>query len=599
MTGRIQGTGGSTNGTGTVSFGCEWCARVSGDSRGCVGLWLVLLLLAVASFGTGSRVLADGKVFPSRAEAVEVRMPDQRALLWWSNGVERLVIESRFIGQGTHFAWVVPLPAVPKVEPATSGLFPTLVSLMRPEVIHTPTQWWLLGLFLGGMAWLALTVHADGRMRAMDWCAAVAAGVGFGGAEHGTLAPLGVAVGGTLAFAVLRARHGRLKPLEGILLLLVLFLFAGFLLPALATAKAGGKGIGQPVEVLDRQVVGVFETTTLSGTNPAAVREWLTTRGYQMPVETEPVIADYLREGWVFVASRVRRDASTTNVTSLHPLSFTFPAREPVYPLRLTGVGNDRLEVDLFVFGSGQAAADGFQVKACRQTQFSPVPSGEISHWYVSPGILPIAHTGLRVTVPESSVVTRLQGTLSGAQMRRDAVIGWREFKEIRDVRYSLRGAWTSVANWTVNGLCLALVVLAPCFRPTAGPSRKVAGMARWAVLAAVAVSGIWVAALPVSAVSVGRWYSREVDAERQQWAIRHAIREHWDVTSPVTLDSVRDSIRQGLPLKLREMNRRPPQYLIREEDSPFNYSLRGRSNGVDLLLYDSLGQAEVISLPE
>lgn len=145
MTGRIQGTGGSTNGTGTVSFGCKWCARVSGGSRGCVGLWLVLLLLAVASFGTGSRVLADGKVFPSRAEAVEVRMPDQRALLWWSNGVERLVIESRFIGQGTHFAWVVPLPAVPKVEPVTSGLFPTLVSLMRPEVIHTPTQWWLLG----------------------------------------------------------------------------------------------------------------------------------------------------------------------------------------------------------------------------------------------------------------------------------------------------------------------------------------------------------------------------------------------------------------------------------------------------------------------
>ena len=599
MTGRIQRSGGLTDGTVTVPPDDGCCGRVSGFFRGSAGTWFAVLFLAIMILGTGSRALADGKVFPSRAEAVEVRMPDQRALLWWSNGVERLVIESRFVGQGTNFAWVVPLPAVPKVEPATSGLFPTLVSLMRPEVIHAPTQWWLLGLFLGGVTWLALTVHSDGRMRAMDWCSAVAAGVGCGAAEHGSMAPVGVVVGGTLVFAVYRARHGRLKPLEAILLILIPPLVAGFFLPALAATKAGGVGVGHSVDVLDRQLAGVFETTTLTGTNPAAVRDWLTTRGYQMPVETEPVIAEYLREGWVFVASRVRRDASETNVASLHPLSFTFPAREPVYPLRLTGVGNDQLDVDLFVFGSERAAMDGFRVVGCRRTQFSPEPSGEVSYWYVSPGILPIAHTGLRVTVPESSVVTRLQGTLNGAQMRRDAFIGWRKFKEIRDVRYSLRGAWTSVANWTVNGLCLALVVLAPCFRPTAGPSRKVAGMAFWAVLVAVAVSAIGVAALPVSAVSVGRWYGREMDAERQQWAIRHAIREHRDVTAPVTLDSVREAIRRGLPLKLREMNRRPLQYLIREEDSPFNYSLRGRSNGVELLLFDSLGQAEVIPLPE
>ena len=67
---------------------------------------------------------------------VEVRIPDQRALLWWTNGTERLVIETRFAGQGTNFAWVVPLPSVPKVEPATRGLFPTLTQLLRPEVFR-------------------------------------------------------------------------------------------------------------------------------------------------------------------------------------------------------------------------------------------------------------------------------------------------------------------------------------------------------------------------------------------------------------------------------------------------------------------------------
>ncbi|MBL9172926.1 MAG: DUF2330 domain-containing protein [Verrucomicrobiales bacterium] len=599
MTGRAQRSGGSTDGTVTVPSDDGGCVRVSGFFRRCTGTGLAVLFLAILILGTGSRALADGKVFPSRAEAVEVRMPDQRALLWWSNGVERLVIESRFIGQGTNFAWVVPLPAVPKVEPATSGLFPTLVWLMRPEVIHAPTPWWLLGLFLGGITWLSLTVHADGRMRAMDWCAAVAAGVGCGAAEQGSMAPVGVVVGGTLVLAVYRARHGRLKPLEGILLILIPPLVAGFFLPALATTKAGGVGVGHSVDVLDRQLAGVFETTTLTGTNPAAIREWLTTRGYQMPVETEPVIAEYLREGWVFVASRVRRDASETNVASLHPLSFTFPAREPVYPLRLTGVGNDRLEVDLFVFGAERAAMDGFRVVECRRTKFPTAESGEdfLGRW--AEGLMPMAHEGLQAVAPGSAVVSRLQGTLDGSQMRRDAVIRWQGFAEVRDVRYSWSGAWVSVANWTVNGLCLVLVCLAPLFRGPGGPTRPVVQVACASIALALVVSGVWVATLPVTIVRLQGRYSTEIERERQQWAIRHAIHEGRDVNAPITLNSVREAIRQRFPMHQSWIRFRSPPFPIHEEDSPFNYSLRGRSNGVDLLLYDSLGAAEVIPLPE
>jgi len=52
-----------------------------------------------------------------------VEIPDQRALINFSNGVERLVIETRFTGRGTNFTWVVPLPAKPVIEVATPGLF--------------------------------------------------------------------------------------------------------------------------------------------------------------------------------------------------------------------------------------------------------------------------------------------------------------------------------------------------------------------------------------------------------------------------------------------------------------------------------------------
>ena len=91
--------------------------------------FLLLLFLPLAA-------LADGMVIPTVAYPAKITIPDQRALICYSNGTERLVIETRFTGAGTNFAWVVPLPGQPVIEEATTGLFPTLQYLFRPEIIH-------------------------------------------------------------------------------------------------------------------------------------------------------------------------------------------------------------------------------------------------------------------------------------------------------------------------------------------------------------------------------------------------------------------------------------------------------------------------------
>ncbi len=559
---------------------------------------MVLLVAWIVGIWLGNPALADGKVFPPHAEAVDVRIPDQRALLWWTNGVERLVIETRFTGKGTNFAWVVPLPSAPRVEPATPGLFPTLLYLFRPQVIHAPTNWWLLGLFLGGSLWLVFTVRSDGRLRAADWVAAAAIGVGCGGTEHADLMSLGVVLFGVVLIAVYRLRHGRLRPLDAILLLIVPLLALGFLLPMLARAGAKGMRPGVPVEILDRQLAGIFETTTLTAKDPSALRQWLTTNGYRMPPGTEKVIADYLREGWVFVASRVHRDATETNTASLHPLSFTFAAREPVYPLRLTEVGNGSLDVDLFVLGPERAAADGFRVLDCRRTQYPPGDHASDQYWRLELGPLPMAHEGLRTAAPDAAYVTRLQGTLTSSQMRRDAVVRWDGFAEVQDVRYSLRGAWTSVVNWTVNGLCLFMVGLAAFTRGRTTNPRISRRATLAAVLATGAVTGLGVAALPRVPVTLERAHGREFDAQNQQSALYPSILRELDTDAPVNLSSVREAFRRGLPFRLRNSGRQRTNFRIREEDSPFNYSFRSRSNGVDLLLYDSIGRAAVIPIP-
>jgi len=552
----------------------------------------LLLMLLCGSTGGG---YADGKMFRvPTAVPLELRMPDQRALLWWSNGVERLVIETRFVGEGTNFAWVVPLPAAPKVEAATTGLFPTLTHLMRPQVIHRPTAWFLLALFLAGLLWLLLTLRPHTKMRVADWVAALAMGVGVGGIEADPIMIFGLFIFAAGAFGAYRTRVRGITPLEIVALVGLFAVFAGMLLPALATASAKG-GSSSSVEILDRQFAGVFESTTLTAHDPTALRAWLTNHGYALPPAVEPVIADYLRDGWVFVASKVSLPASSGRTNSLHPLSFTFPAREPVYPLRLTGVDNGPLEVELFVFGPERAKADGFKVLECRPTFY---PRWDSPDWHLPSSRLPMAHPGLAAAAPTAQQVTRLSGTLSPEQMRQDALIKWDGFAPSRTVYYSAQGALITGLNWTGSAACMFMVGVAAMARVRRRePDTYLRPAALAAIVATLATTVIY-ARLPVIPVKLEKRFAPRMDARNQFHAIRIALMDELPAGEPVTLESVRAAIQRGLPALFSEAEKRRFSYQIREEDSPYNYSLRAVPGGVEVLFHDAWGRPEVERYP-
>ena len=80
-----------------------------------------------------------------------------------------------------------------------------------------------------------------------------------------------------------------------------------------------------------------------------------------VPTNAEPVIASYVKDGWVFVATKVRRDKPDNETSTPHPLSFTFKTDKPIYPMRLTGVDNGPLSVDLYVFSARARLRATFQ----------------------------------------------------------------------------------------------------------------------------------------------------------------------------------------------------------------------------------------------
>jgi hypothetical protein len=497
-------------------------------------LWL--LLPAVA--------LADGIVFRPIAVAAEVTIPDQRALIHFTNGTERLVIETRFTGEGTNFAWVVPLPSKPVIEEATTGLFPTLQYLFQPQIVHNVTEY-----YLGILIFAAFVV----------------------------LLTIAIRIGINL--------------IEFFVILFLFLVFASLLLPMTAgLSKAGSSAsAGEEVSVLDRRIVGIFETATIASHDARALQAWLTENGFAVPTNSEPVIASYVKDGWVFVAAKLDRDNPTNATSTPHPLSFTFKAEKPVYPMRLTATASDSLKVDLYVFGPARANATHFNVERCTTPNYPALANA----WSLRmPKTLNIVHPLLRQWTYGSPVVTKLTATLSSADMREDVEIKWGPFTEKKNILFSRAGAQTIAWNWA-SAIFVVTVLCAWIFsliRKRALNLRKLAS-----VLAIGSLAIAWLIYLSLPKTEVRLLRRPLSDAYRKLSFMQSTLGDPSHSRSAEARELLDEASRDALiePPQSGQRNQWENVLLgglIHFEDSPSNFTLRDTTNGLEFVMHDVQG---------
>jgi hypothetical protein len=494
-------------------------------------------------------VLADGMVFRPIAVAANVSIPDQRALIHFTNGVERLVIETRFTGEGTNFAWVVPLPSQPVIEEATTGLFPTLQYLFRPRITHNVTRYYFGILILIGIVAL---LRLSGR-----------------------------SVFDMVVYA---------------LLLLLFLFFAAALLPiAGGLSKAGiSASVNQEVSVLDRKIVGVFETATIASPDAHALQSWLTENGFAVPTNSEPIIASYIKDGWVFVAAKLNRDNPTNATSTPHPLSFTFKTDKPVYPMRLTGLNSDSLKVELYVFGSERATAKHFKVERCTRPNYPEKPKA----WSRGrPATLDIVHPLLRQWMDGAPVATKLTATLSRADMRQDIEINWRSFAEKKNDLFSRAGARTIALNWASGIFALGLLAVW-IFVSIEKKQKKFPQWSGIVTIVSVAIAGLVYLALPKTEVRLLRGSPMSEAYHNLFWPA-FTLSDHPGLNSAEARALLDRTSKEILATPQQSSERRYWENVllggpIHFEDSPGNYTLRDTTNGLEFLMHDAQGAEQV-----
>jgi hypothetical protein len=391
----------------------------------------------------------------------------------------------------------------------------------------------------------------------------------------------------------------------GIFLLLTT-IFAALLLPALSASrsKSMGSSSNPAVAILDRKIVGIYETVTIASHDPKALQTWLRENGFVVSTNDEPAIESYVKDGWVFVAAKVAREHPEHATSVPHPLSFTFKTDKPVYPMRLTGVDNGSLEVELYVFGPVRAKAARFKIERCTHPNYPNLPpnTDRSRIWsHSSPETPNIVHPLLRKWVDGSSVATKLTARLSPADMRQDVWLEWISFAEKRNRLFSRSGALTTALNWG-SGL-LAIGLFASWLAVVGSESRKsgFGRLVRKATFLSAILCGAIYFSLPKTEVRLVKGPGS--NALHNLFQLYLCLLDD----KPTTRVELSGEVQRLLAIPTNDVERikllnRPRQDFdnhllggrIREEDSPGNFILRENGNTVEFVIYDAEGKEQI-----
>lgn len=135
----------------------------------------------------------------------------------------------------------------------------------------------------------------------------------------------------------------------------------------------GGVSVGDP-EVVAEDVVGAFQYAILQGGSADTVTEWLVAHDYAVDEEAPIILDDYIAEGHVFVAFRLRHGQG---VEDIHPVVIRYPGSEPCIPIRLTRVAaKDDMDIRALFLGEARVVSTNYQHVLLNRTQLNWLSQG-------------------------------------------------------------------------------------------------------------------------------------------------------------------------------------------------------------------------------
>lgn len=127
------------------------------------------------------------------------------------------------------------------------------------------------------------------------------------------------------------------------------------------SASAGSRSDSAPnggVDVLKAENVGPYATVQIRSTDPNALTAWLVENGFQIKPEEKPIIEEYVKEGYDFLALKLKPNEG---VNSMRPVRVTTQGASLSLPLRMAAVGTGaKVGITIWVVAEGRYEPKNF-----------------------------------------------------------------------------------------------------------------------------------------------------------------------------------------------------------------------------------------------
>ncbi|MFA4985149.1 MAG: hypothetical protein WC712_01065 [Candidatus Brocadiia bacterium] len=295
--------------------------------------WLLIAFGLVLLFGAQPHCFADGLIFPAQG-GKEPQLVQQRAIIVYRDGVERLIVESAFDGEPGDYAFILPVPSEPlEIKKASYPLFKTVFYDLRQKARNSDSITALtICLFAGLVAIITIMfvlALLNGRAVLFSRVGAIAlAGlfvVLIWQLTFSLAVPLSVA-------AVLLFLSGRYPRIISAITFTFLLLSAAFCAtPSIVGGLGWSFGPVNAVHIPNVALLERCEDSLLPTGSSDAPAEWLSKNGFSAPgAEDRKVIEACARGGYRFVV--VKGHKTATGLSAAAPVEVTFKAGSPVLP---------------------------------------------------------------------------------------------------------------------------------------------------------------------------------------------------------------------------------------------------------------------------
>ncbi len=125
-----------------------------------------------------------------------------------------------------------------------------------------------------------------------------------------------------------------------------------------ASASSASDSNGGGVTVTKAENVGPYATVQLHSTDSGSLEKWLADNGFQIPADVKPIIDQYVKEGFDFLAMKL---LPNQGVQAMRPVRVTMPGASLSLPLRMAAIGTGaKVGITIWVVADGRYEPQNF-----------------------------------------------------------------------------------------------------------------------------------------------------------------------------------------------------------------------------------------------